>query len=72
VSAPFTVTVAVLEVAVTGVPELSVTCNSKDQVPTVVSVPVEVVGRLPAVQANEVPKLLKLVAPGAFCSHWQV
>ena len=68
VSAAFTVTVTVVEVTVAGVPALSVTCNSKVHIPVVVNAPVEVdVGD---VHATAVPRLLKLAAPGAFCSHW--
>jgi len=52
-----TVTVTMLEVAVTGVPELSITCSSKLQVPVVVRVPVDTVGVLPAMQLNELPRL---------------
>jgi len=65
-----TVTVTVAEVTVTGVPALSVTCNSKVQVPVVVNAPVEVDAG--EVHAAAVPRLLNTVAPGAFCSHWQV
>ena len=70
VSAALTVTVTVVEVTLTGVPELSVTCNSKVHAPVVVNAPVEVDAG--DVHAAAVPKLLKVVAPGAFCSHWQV
>ena len=63
-----TSTVTVVEVTVTGVPALSVTCSSKVQIPVVVNAPVEVdVGD---VHATAVPRLLKVIAPGAFCSHW--
>jgi hypothetical protein len=48
-----TKTVTVFEVTVCGVPELSVTCNSKLHVPVAVSVPVEMVGRLLVVQLND-------------------
>jgi hypothetical protein len=44
------------EVAVCGVPELSVTFSSKCHVPTVVNVPVDIVGRLLVVQLNELPR----------------
>jgi hypothetical protein len=47
-----------VEVTVTGTPELSFTCSSKDQVPTVDRVPTEVEGRLPGMQENELPRLL--------------
>ena len=57
VSAELTVTVTALEVAVAGVPELSLTCSSKLQVPVVVRVPVDTVGVLPAMQLNELPRL---------------
>jgi hypothetical protein len=56
--APLTVTVAMLEVTVCGVPELSVTSSSKLHVPAAVSVPVEMVGRSPALQPNEPPRSL--------------
>jgi hypothetical protein len=70
VSAAFTVTVTVVEVTVTGVPELSVTCSSNVHVPVVVNAPVDVdVGE---VHAAAVPRLLNTVAPGAFCNHWHV
>jgi hypothetical protein len=68
VSAVLTVTVTALEVTVVGT--LSVTCNSKDHAPVVVSAPVEMDDG--DVQAAAVPRLLNVVAPGAFCSHWQV
>ena len=42
VSAAFTVTVTVVDVTVTGVPELSVTCSSNVQVPAIASAPVVV------------------------------
>jgi len=70
VNAAFTITVTAAEVTVTGVPELSVTCSSNDQVPVVVSVPDDMEDG--DVHAPAVPRLLKIVAPGAFCSHWQV
>ncbi len=53
-----TVTVTTLEVTVTGVPELSVTWSSNDQVPVVDRVPVELVGLSPALQEEELPRLL--------------
>jgi hypothetical protein len=65
-----TSTVTVVEVTVTGVPALSVTCSSKVQVPRVVNDPVEMdVGEVHAVA---VPRLLNVVVPGAFCIHWHV
>ena len=69
-NAVLTVTVTVAEVTVTGVPEPSVTCNSKVHAPVVVNTPDEI--EEGEVQAAAVPRLLKVVAPGAFCSHWQV
>jgi hypothetical protein len=39
--AAFTVTVTALDVTVTGELELSLTCSSKDQDPTVVKIPVD-------------------------------
>jgi hypothetical protein len=56
VRAGLTRTVTAFEVTVCGVPELSVTCNSKCHVPVAVSVPVEMVGRLLVVQLNELPR----------------
>jgi hypothetical protein len=70
VSAAFTVTVTVVEVTLTGVPALSVTCSSKVHAPVVVNVPDEIDEG--DVQAAAVPRLLNTVAPGAFCIHWQV
>jgi hypothetical protein len=70
VSAAFTVTVTVVDVTLMGVPELSVTCNSKVQVPVVVNAPDEIDEG--DVHAAAVPRLLNTVAPGAFCIHWQV
>ena len=55
-NAELTRTVTTFEVTVCGVPELSVTCNSKCHVPVAVSVPVEMVGRLLVVQLNELPR----------------
>jgi hypothetical protein len=71
-SAVLTVTVAGLDVSLTGTPEESVTWSSKVQAPTVDSGPVEVLGVLLVVQENELPRLLNLIAPGASWSHWQV
>ena len=65
-----TSTVTVAEVTVTGVPALSDTCRAKVQMPMAVNVPVEVDAG--DVHAAAVPRLLKLVAVGDFCSHWQV
>ena len=70
VSAALTVTVTVVDVTVTGVPELSLTCNSKVHAPVVVNAPVDMDAG--EVHAAAVPKLLNTVAPGAFCSHWHV
>ena len=70
VNAAFTVTVTVVEVTVTGVPELSVTCSSKVHAPVVVNTPDEMDEG--EVHTAAVPRLLNTVAPGAFCSHWQV
>ena len=53
-----TLTVTLLEITVTGVPELSVTWNSNDQVPIVDRIPVEVVSTSPALQEKELPRLL--------------
>ena len=69
-SAVLTVTVTVVEVTVTGVPALSLTCNSKVHTPIVVKAPDEMDEG--EVHAAAVPKLLNTVAPGAFCNHWQV
>jgi hypothetical protein len=54
--AGLTVTVTAPEVTVTGDPELSVIWSSKDQVPTVIRVPVEV--DTVDVHSEEIPKLL--------------
>ena len=52
----FTVTVTGLEITVTGDPELSVTCSSKDQAPVDDSIPVEVdVGEI---QDEDPPRLV--------------
>ncbi len=67
--AGLTLTVMLLEATVTGAPELSVTCNSNDQVPIVDRIPVEVVSRSPALQEKELPRLLKLPAPGVSWTH---
>ena len=56
--AELTVTVATLEVSGTGTPELSVTRNSNDQVPTVAKVSAEVVGVSPTLQENDPPRAL--------------
>ena len=55
---PLTVTVTAVEVTITGVPELSVTWSSNDQMPVVDRVPVDTVGVSPALQAKEEPKSL--------------
>jgi hypothetical protein len=56
-NAEFTRTDTTFEVAVSaGGPALSVTCSSKCHVPTVVNVPVDIVGRLLVVQLNELPR----------------
>ena len=65
ISAAFTVIVTGLEVVVLEL--LSVTFNSKDHAPTVVRVPVEVIAG--DEQGEELPRLVKLVAPGASWSH---
>jgi hypothetical protein len=67
--AGFTVTVAGADATMTGVLELSVTWSSNDHVPTVVKVPVEM--DADDVHAEEPPRLVNAVAPGAFSSHWQ-
>ena len=69
VRAVLTVTVTVVDVTLTGVPELSVTCSSKVHVPVVVNAPVEV--EAGEVHAAAVPRLLNTVAVGDFCNHWQ-
>jgi hypothetical protein len=67
--APLTVTVATFDkLAWEGEP-LSVTCNSKDQIPDVDKIPVETVGLSPAMQMNELPKLPKPPSNGPFFSH---
>ena len=53
-----TLTVTLLEVTVTGAPELSVIWNSNDQVPVIDRIPVEVVNTSPALQEKELPRLL--------------
>jgi hypothetical protein len=58
VGSALTMTLATLEGVVTGVPELSVTCNSKLQVPVVDRMPVDVLGVAPATQENEPPRSL--------------
>ena len=69
-SAVLTVTVTVVDVTVTGVPALSLTCNSKVHTPVVVNAPDEI--EEGEVQAAAVPRLLNTVAVGDFCSHWHV
>jgi hypothetical protein len=56
VKAVLTRTVTTFEVTVCGTPELSVTSSSKLHVPAVVNVPVDMVGRLLAVQLNGLPR----------------
>src|SRR5207245_1602517 len=70
VSAAFTVTVRVVDVTVTCVPELSVTCSANVQVPAIASAPDDMDDG--DVHAAAVPRLLNVVGPGAVCSHWQV
>jgi hypothetical protein len=53
VGSALTMTVATLEGVVTGVPELSVTCSSKLQVPVVDRMPVDLLGVAPATQEND-------------------
>jgi hypothetical protein len=62
--AALTVTATKPDVAVKGELELSVTWSSKDQEPTVARTPVEV--DWGDVQAEELPRLPYVVAPGAF------
>jgi len=66
-SAGLTVTVTVAEA--TDVDVLSVTCSSNCQVPAVLRVPLDAVGNDVVVQVKELPRSLKLPAPGAFTSH---
>lgn len=65
-------TVATFEVTTLGTDELSVTWSLNSQAPAVFRVPVDTLGREVVVQANELPKLLKLLDPGALNNHWQV
>jgi hypothetical protein len=53
-----TATVTGFDATVTGTTKLSVTRSSKDQVPVVVRARVEVDGLSPALQLNELPRLL--------------
>ncbi len=53
-----TLTVTLLEITVAGVPELSVTWSSNDQVPAVDRIPVEIVNTSPGLQEKELPRLL--------------
>ena len=69
--APFTVTLAELDVTIWEGEPLSFTCNSNDQTPDVNKTPVETVGLSPATQVNEPPKLPKLASSGPLLSHWQ-
>lgn len=63
-SAGLTVTVATLEVTVVGEAELSLTCSSKDHVPTVVRE--GTVTEAGVVHVDELPRFVKTLAPGAF------
>jgi len=63
-------TVTVMPPEIRGEPELSVTWSLKDQVPTVFNVPVRV--ETEEIHDEEPLRLLKLLAPGAFCNHKQV
>jgi len=54
--AAFTVTLTAVDVTVTGEPELSMICSSKDQDPSVVKVPVDV--DTEDVHGAELPKLV--------------
>ena len=67
--AVFTVMLAALDATTAGELELSVTWSSNDHAPTVVRVPVEM--DADDVHAEEPPRLVNAVAPGAFSSHWQ-
>ena len=67
--AGFTVTVAGADATVTGELELSVTWSSNDHAPTVERVPVEM--DADDVHAEEPLRLVNVVVPGAFSSHWQ-
>lgn len=57
-SEEFTVTETAPDALVSAGEPLSVTLSSKDQVPAVERGPVGAVGLSPAIQANEVPRLL--------------
>lgn len=67
--APFTVTLAALDVTAWDGEPRSLTCSSKDQIPEVDNGPVETVGSSPAIQANELPKFPKLPSSGPFFNH---
>ena len=67
--APFTVTLAVFDMTTSTGEPLSLTCNSKDQIPEVDRTPVDTVGLLPATHAKELPKLPKLPSSGPFFNH---
>jgi hypothetical protein len=69
VRAVLTMTVTADEI--TGVPELSFTWSSNDQIPVIDRVPLSDLVP-PAWQINEGPKSLKASAPGAFSSGWHV
>lgn len=72
VSAALTVTVTAVEVTIWGVVLLSVTWSSNDHCPVVPSAPVVAGGAVGEVHCAEVPRLVKLVAPGGFSRYWQV
>lgn len=62
-------TVTTFEVTMLGTVELSVTWSLNSQTPTVPRAPVDTVGVEVVVHANELPKLLKLLDPGASNNH---
>jgi len=64
----FTFTVTGLDVTID--PTLSVTCSLNCHEPVVVRAPEEI--ELGEVHEPELPRLLKLPAPGACTSHWHV
>lgn len=68
--AALTITVAGPEVTATGELELSLTCSSNAQDPVVVKVPVDV--STGEVHDDELPRVVKPLAPGAFSSHLQM
>ena len=65
-------TVAAFDATMTGLEALSVTCSLKCHVPGADRMPVDTVGFVAHPDANEVPRLLYEVAPGASWSHWHV